>query len=241
MKYLLIFLNYFLLFLIYSILGWIAETIYTSIIGKKLVNRGFLIGPYCPIYGCGSLLMILYLTQYKDNFITVFLLGMFICCFLEYVTSYLMEKIFKARWWDYSNMKYNLNGRICGKNALLFGIGGLVIIYLVNPIINSLIKYINPTITIIISIVFLIIFIIDTISSFNIINKLKKNISLININTDATQELKGLVSQVINNNIEINKTRVSVFQKRIIKAFPNINLNDFINNNKKSIRKLLKK
>ena len=241
MNYFLIFLKYFLIFFIYSILGWIAETIYTSIKGKKIVNRGFLIGPYCPIYGCGSILMILYLTQYKDNVITVFLLSMFICCFLEYITSYLMEKIFKARWWDYSNMKYNLNGRICGENALLFGLGGIFIVYIANPFTNKIINLFSPKITIILSLIFLIIFMTDTISSFNIINKLKNNLNLIDTKTDSTQELKGLVSAIINNNIKANKARLSFFQRRIIKAFPNIKINDLIDNNKKSIRKLFKK
>ena len=241
MNKILLFLNYFLIFFIYSIIGWITETIYASIKEKKIVNRGFLIGPYCPIYGCGSILMILYLTQYKNNFITVFLLSMFICCFLEYLTSYLMEKIFKARWWDYSDKKYNLNGRICGENALLFGLGGLSIIYIINPLVNHIIKLFNPTITVTLSIIFFIIFTIDTILSFNIISKLKTNINILNISGDSTQELKGLVSAIINNNIESRKTKLNIFQKRIIKAFPNINLNDLINNNKKNIRNLLKK
>ncbi len=241
MNYLISFLNFFLTFFIYSTLGWIAETTYASIKEKKIVNRGFLIGPYCPIYGCGAIVMILYLTQYKNNIITVFLLSMFICCFLEYTTSYLMEKIFKARWWDYSNKPYNLNGRICGENALLFGIGGLVIIYIIDPFINMIIIILNPTLTIILSIIFFILFITDTISSFNIINRLKKNPNIIAITGDSTQEFKDLVSQVINNNIKTSKTRISFFQRRIINAFPNINLNDLINNNKKNIRKLLKK
>lgn len=241
MTNLLIFLNYFLLFFIYSVLGWIAESIYVSILQKKAVNRGFLIGPYCPIYGCGSVLMILYLTQYKNNFITVLLLSMLICCFLEYITSYLMEKIFKARWWDYSNKKYNLNGRICGENALLFGIGGLAIIYIIQPIVQNLIALFNPKIIIILSIIFFIIFVTDTILSFNIISKLKTNLNRMDINKDATQELKNIVTEVINNNLKTRKAQINYFQRRIIQAFPNINLNDFINNNKKSIRKLLNK
>ena len=241
MNYLHIFLNYFLLFFIYSVIGWIAESIYVSILEKRLVNRGFLIGPYCPIYGFGSVLMILYLTQYKNNLLTVFLLGMFICCLLEYITSYLMEKIFRARWWDYSDKKYNLNGRICGENALLFGLGGIIIIYILNPFVEKLIGLFNPIVVLIITIIFLIIYIIDAILSFNIINKLKSNINTMNVNSDSTQELKGLVSAIINSNIEARKIRLSVFQRRIIKAFPNINLSDFIDNNRKSIRKLLNK
>ena len=138
-------------------------------------------------------------------------------------------------------MKYNLNGRICGENALLFGLGGLSIIYIINPLVNHIIKLFNPTITVTLSIIFFIIFTIDTILSFNIISKLKTNINILNISGDSTQELKGLVSAIINNNIESRKTKLNIFQKRIIKAFPNINLNDLINNNKKNIRNLLKK
>ena len=241
MEYLLIFLNYFLLFYIYSMIGWIAEIIYATIKEKKVVNRGFLIGPYCPIYGCGAVLMILYLTQYKDNLVTVFLLSMFICCFLEYVTSYLMEKIFKARWWDYSDMKYNLNGRICGENALLFGLGGIVIIYITNPFITKIISLFDSKVTITLSIILFIVFLVDAISSFNIINKLKNNINIINVNSDSTQELKGLVSAIIDDNIKDKKAKLSLLQRRIIKAFPNVNINGFIDNNTKSIRKLLNK
>ena len=127
------FLDYFLLFFIYSVVGWAIETCYIFLTRDKLVNRGFLIGPYCPIYGAGAIAMIFYLSQYKDNALTVFLLGSLICSVIEYVTSYLMEKIFKARWWDYSRLKFNLNGRICLQNAILFGLLGLVLIYFINP------------------------------------------------------------------------------------------------------------
>ena len=107
------------------------ETIFVGIQKKRIVDRGFLIGPYCPIYGVGALVMIFYLTQYKDNILTVFILGVVICSLLEYFTSYVMEKLFKTRWWDYSNNKFNLNGRICGFNSLLFGIAGVLVIYFV--------------------------------------------------------------------------------------------------------------
>ena len=100
-----LFFKYFLLFLIYAILGWIMESALVSFQSGKLINRGFLIGPYCPIYGWGGLIITLYLTQYKDNIFTVFFLAVIVCSILEYFTSYIMEKIFKARWWDYSDRK----------------------------------------------------------------------------------------------------------------------------------------
>ena len=128
-----IFLGYFFLFFIYSIIGWIVETMYTAIELGRFTDRGFLIGPYCPVYGFGSLGVILYLTQYRDNIVTVFILGIVICSVLEYFTSYIMEKLFKARWWDYSDRKYNINGRICLDNLVAFGLLGLLMMYFINP------------------------------------------------------------------------------------------------------------
>ena len=99
---------YFLLFLIYSIAGWLIETIGEIFKSGKLVNRGFLIGPYCPIYGYGVILITFLLSKYKDDVFLTFVLAMVICGILEYLTSYLMEKIFHARWWDYKRMRFNI-------------------------------------------------------------------------------------------------------------------------------------
>ena len=134
------FIFYFFLFFLYSILGWIIESTYVGIIDKKFVNRGFLIGPYLPLYGSSAIIMIFYLNQYKGNPLTVFLLAMFVCTFLEYITSYIMEKIFKARWWDYTNQKFDINGRVCLKNSFLFGVLSLFLIYLIHPLIIKVIS-----------------------------------------------------------------------------------------------------
>lgn len=85
---------YFILFLIYSIIGWILEVITVFIETKKIINRGFMLGPYCPIYGYSSIIMIFYLNHYKDNPLTVFLLAVIICSFVEYLISYIMENYF---------------------------------------------------------------------------------------------------------------------------------------------------
>ncbi len=223
------FLLYFYIFFIYSIIGWILESLYVTIQQKKIVNRGFLIGPYCPIYGFGALGMILYLEQYKDNVITVFLLAVIICSILEYVTSYLMEKLFKARWWDYSNKRFNLNGRICGQNALLFGIGGVIIIYFVHPILNDILLSLDKKVLLIISIISLIIYLTDTIVSFNIINKLKYTITSIDTKKDSSQEFSKLVKETLSK-------RNKVLQKRLFSAFPNIDLKALLD-----IKNLLKK
>lgn len=227
---------YFLIFFIYSVLGWVMESVYVGIKQKKVINRGFLIGPYCPIYGYGSLVIVLYLMQYKGNVVTVFLLTVFICSFLEYITSYLMEKIFKARWWDYSNERFNLEGRICGKNAILFGLGGLVIVYILHPIISLVLDWISPRWIMILSGIFFVIYITDSIVSFYVIRRLKKNLRNLNERRDSTQEMKDLVYKTINNNI--SNFKMNLFQRRIIRAFPNIDLEKFVKDGGKQIKKM---
>ena len=122
------------------------EVIYTFIGTKKLVNRGFLIGPYCTIYGCGCLLLNLFLTNFKENPVILFLLAILVCSILEYTTSYFMERFFKARWWDYSERRFNLNGRICAGTMLPFGILGLLVIYVLNPFVTTILGNIEPNI-----------------------------------------------------------------------------------------------
>ena len=214
------FLFYFLIFLIYSFIGWISEVIYAFILEKKFINRGFLIGPICPIYGFGAIIMAFYLTQYKNNYITVFILGAVVCSILEYFTSYLMEKIFKARWWDYSNYKFNINGRICLQMSCLFGLGGVITVCFINPFLTYLINLIPNTIILIISTILFLLFLLDVITSFNIINKIKHTAQ--NVSMDYTEEINKKVIEILNNKI---------FQDRILKAFPKFNFN-FVNRQK---------
>ena len=100
---------------------------------KRFINRGFLIGPYCPIYGCGAVLITLLLQKFVNDPITLFVYGIIICSILEYTTSFIMEKLFNARWWDYSTKKFNINGRICLETMIPFGLLGLAIVYIINP------------------------------------------------------------------------------------------------------------
>lgn len=213
------FIYYLFLFYIYSIIGWIAETTYVSFLKKKFIDRGFLIGPYCPIYGSGSLIIIIYLTQYKENPLTVFLMGMILCSILEYFTSYIMEKLFNARWWDYSNDKYNLNGRICLKNSSLFGLASIAVIYFIQPLINNIIPKTTTTL-VIITIIFSIIFILDLIISLKVVSSFKKTINTIDFKKDSTAEFSKLVKETLHNKF---------LQNRLFSAFPDIDLSKLIN------------
>ncbi|PST47585.1 hypothetical protein CPA40_01380 [Bifidobacterium callitrichos] len=122
----------FLWFLFYSFCGWVYESILVSVQERRPVNRGFLNGPLCPIYGTGAVLGVVVLGEVR-NPILLFVISAVGACLLEYVTSWAMELLFHARWWDYSNFPFNLNGRICLYGALIFGIGGVVIVDVVQP------------------------------------------------------------------------------------------------------------
>ncbi|MBT1161117.1 MULTISPECIES: putative ABC transporter permease [Bifidobacterium] len=122
----------FLWFLFYSCCGWVYESILVSVQERRPVNRGFLNGPLCPIYGTGAVLGVVLLGR-VHNPLWLFLLSSVGACVLEYFTSWAMERLFHARWWDYSHFKFNLNGRICLLGAVVFGIGGVVIVDGVQP------------------------------------------------------------------------------------------------------------
>ena len=125
-------------FFIYSVIGWLWETIICSIHEKKFVYRGFLSGPYCPIYGFGALSFLLLASPFKGSWVGLFIAGTIIASVLEYITSYALEKSFNAKWWDYSDHKYNLNGRIALIPSLFWGFLSLVLIYFVNEPIHNL-------------------------------------------------------------------------------------------------------
>lgn len=130
----------FIYFFLYAIIGWMCEVVYCSIPEKKFINRGFLNGPYCPIYGVGALIIIMFLMPYVSDPILVFFIGIILTSSLEYVTSWGMEKLFHAKWWDYSDHKFNINGRVCLLNSFLFGLLCVVLMYVVHPIVNDLVN-----------------------------------------------------------------------------------------------------
>lgn len=202
----------FLLFLIYGFIGWIVEIIDILIIDKKIMNRGFMFGPICPIYGVGILLMIHFLKRYIDTPIILFMLAIVIFTVLEYITGYAMEKIFKVKWWDYSNFKFNLHGRICLETTIPFGIGGMLVMYVINPFLNRLLSLLNHKLVIILGIVLLVIFMIDYFLSLLIVNKLKKKGFKNLKNKDNTDD--------INTEIRDYLMESSPFMKRILESFP---------------------
>jgi len=200
-----------ILFFIYSVIGYICEVINCYRASKKLKDRGFLIGPYCPIYGFGAILLTLTLTKYQNDLLILFATSMLICGILEYLTSYILEKIFKMRWWDYTKNKYNINGRICLETLIPFGLGGVIIIKLLNPIFMNVINHSNMTIIHITAFIISCILIIDLTISFNIAFNFK-NIAK-KVSKDSTDEIKEYIQKYV-----VNKT----LYKRLINAFPSL-------------------
>ena len=137
-------LDYIFYFFFYSFVGWFIESCYCSIRPRKWVNRGFLRGPICPIYGTGAMVILLILVPLRDltdnlyvNELLIFLVGMIVCDIVEFMTSYIMEKLFNARWWDYSGMKFNIQGRICLTHTIYWGTLSCLFCYVIHPIVDN--------------------------------------------------------------------------------------------------------
>lgn len=129
------FIDIFYNFIIYSFIGWIYESGYVSVTKKILVNRGFLNGPIIPLYGCGATLVFFLFWRYKGLNLIIFFGGMIVATILEFITSYFMEMLFHAKWWDYSDKRFNFNGRICLAASLVWGFLSLLMINVIQPII----------------------------------------------------------------------------------------------------------
>ena len=218
------FLRYLLLFFFYSTAGWVVESTYCSIGEKRLVNRGFMTGPMCPIYGTGALVMTLFMyNPYKDRPLIVFLLGMLLCDIVEYFTSVIMETLFHARWWDYTYEFLNIKGRICLKHTLFWGIASVAFVYILHPGVDKIILGFSDKTIIVLSVVILIIFTADivhsTIKAIDIIslnNKLNKAIAFFNggfntVKTAAQEKYQILQDGLDKGNEKINYTKSELY------------------------------
>ena len=121
------------LFLIYSFLGWCVEVCFVAVTHGQVVNRGFLNGPVCPIYGVGMLGVLLLLTPVADNYLLLFVGGMAICTAIELAGGWILERVFDTRWWDYSEEPFNLGGYICLRFSILWGLAVTFAVHLVHP------------------------------------------------------------------------------------------------------------
>ena len=128
-----------LLFMIYSFLGWCCETLFCSILFRRFENRGFLNGPFCPIYAAGAFAIVWMARHVPHSVPLIFLLALFATSLVEYLTGTLLELLFKTRYWDYSDQKFNIQGRVCLKNSLMFGALSVGLVFFLQPALSELI------------------------------------------------------------------------------------------------------
>ena len=238
-----------ILFFIYSFLGWVCECIYCSVGQRKWINRGFLAGPYCPIYGFGGVFVLTLLEPVADSFGMVFLWGVVITSALEYLTSYVMEKMFHTRWWDYSRYRFNLNGRICLLNSTLFGLMCLFVVYVIHPPILSAVQRIPLSLLWVINAALLIYFSTDVFKTVHALLRRNKEfvelekcmqelreamknvgqvgeevpfyerIQAVMDSTDADEQLSAIIDKMVSR-IDLMPKRTFKIRSRLNKAFP---------------------
>lgn len=200
-----------LFFTIYSFLGWLLETIYASTKKGKIVNRGFLNGFVCPIYGFGAIIIILASKLITDVFgitytssILNLLLSVLLVTILEFITGYILEKIFNCKWWDYSTEPLNIKGYICVKYSLLWGVLAFLLLNVIHPQVESMVSAISATAKVFLIKLVLIGFLIDTFKSV----------------IDALELRKVVLNH---SEISTNKYYEKIIQyKRILLAFPRL-------------------
>ena len=162
--------DYILVFFVGSCIGYLYEEIFYLLSEHVLVNRGFLYGPYLPVYGWGSVGILFFTKKYKDKPILTFLLIMLVAGILEYFTGYAMMQIWHKRWWDYTGLLLSIDGYVCLRSILSFGVGGMILIYYIDPLLMKISKKLKINQLKLICYMLCLIYVIDNIFSFIIRN-----------------------------------------------------------------------
>lgn len=175
-------------FIVYSFAGWLLESIYKSVYTKKFVNSGFLIGPYCPIYGFGAIIMLLTLGFLKEKPVLLFLASFFILSCWEYLVGLFLEKAFKTKYWDYSDIKFNIQGRVCLKNSIYWGILGLIFIEILHPFVQAQINQVPTNMLLYINVIVGFAMFVDLVASVTAATSFEEMIAKINEIGEAIKE-----------------------------------------------------
>ncbi|MCX7951565.1 MAG: putative ABC transporter permease [Clostridiales bacterium] len=234
----------FLCFIVYSFLGWLLEVLYHIYTQKRFINRGFLYGPICPIYGFSAVLFIILLNPFKNNPISVFLLGSLIASFLELITGYILDLLFNTKWWDYSNEKLNFKGYICARFSVYWGLIAVIFMDLVHPEVFKLINFINTRYGEKIYSVLFALILIDSVLTLNslyelkniyielhdILSEIKSNMD--KLNRSLPYDAKTKIENRIESLLEMRErvlNRISFKQKLLIRSYPTLRSKRFSN------------
>lgn len=224
-------IDYYLWFVLYSVIGWVYESIVCSVSQRRFVNRGFLNGPYCPIYGTGAVICIMLLGRVEEV-APLFLSAMVVTGVIEYFTSWAMEKLFHARWWDYSKRRFNLNGRVFLGGLLVFALLIVLLIKFIHPFILQGYSLITPFWRVVLACVAFVLFLVDSLYTIKSIKDIDKKLKQIeeNLNkklaaaSEQWNELKaqpkGLRTGRVHELTEDLKKRLNTQERRMLRVFP---------------------
>ena len=213
-----------LIFYLCSFFGYLIEVFWCYLASKRFVNRGFLCGPVIPVYGLGAVLILFCLLRYYADPVVVFVFGIIITSALEYFTSFLLEKIFHNKWWDYSDRKYNINSRICLQNSFAFGILSLLIIYVIAPGFYFLFSLFSFKVWMTLAIIFTVIFVLDVTYSVIIAYNLRNRIIIVE---ELKNEKIAKIPVIFEKRLKESIAGFKAFPNRLLKAFPNLDNNVF--------------
>lgn len=166
-------------FIIYACFGWCLEVVYQTVEHGIFINRGFLNGPYCPIYGFGVIIVVGCLNTIKENIFVLYIGSVILTSLLEFLTGFVLEKIFHQKWWDYTDEHFNIMGYVCLKFSLLWGIACLIVVRLIHPMIEKFVDSIPHTLGVILLIVIFTGFVSDIIMTVLGIMNIKKRLTLL--------------------------------------------------------------
>ncbi|MCR5737771.1 MAG: putative ABC transporter permease [Eubacterium sp.] len=188
-----------ILFFIYGFLGWCLEVVYVAITSRAVQNRGFLHGPICPIYGVGMLGVLMALSPIRENLFLLFLGGMFICSSVELLGGWVLDKLFHMRWWDYSERKFNINGYICLRFSIIWGLGVVGAVNLLHPIVYYLERHLNIVIREILLVVFLIIFTVDMVVTLKKLIGIRQSLGQLDAIAEGLHDIGDQLKDVMGN------------------------------------------
>lgn len=189
------------IFIIYAFIGWCTEVSYATLDTGKFVNRGFLNGPYCPIYGCGVVIVVTILTPLKENLLILFVGSFVLTSVLEYLTGFILEKAFHNKWWDYSDKPFNIKGYVCLKFSIYWGLACTFIMDVIHPMIYAAITWIPHVVGIILLSILMCVFTVDCVLTVMTILKFNKRLKIMDELASSIHKLSDEIGESIYENV----------------------------------------
>lgn len=210
------------IFIVYAFIGWCTEVSYAALDRGVFVNRGFLNGPYCPIYGCGVVIVVAMLTPLKDNLLILFLGSFILTSVLEFITGFFLEKVFHNKWWDYSNKPFNIKGYVCLKFSVYWGLACTFIMEVLHPVIYKGIIMIPHIMGLIVLCMIMCVFAVDCGITVSTILKFNKRLKIMDELADKIHKLSDEIGENIYENVSEVMEKSEEFQENHAQLFEKI-------------------